>query len=172
MNASSRPFVGEVVEVDEGERLIAALLRNHALSSEGLRELKARMGRSRIGLRQIWEVSDISAHDLADEVATHYRLPRASLPQLLSAQALVRRFAHRFLRESSIFPFEDDGSFHLAMADPGDETARRAAEIELGGPVKISIVSFEDLATALDERLGDDDRRSQTAPDRGRLCRR
>jgi general secretion pathway protein E len=167
MNASSRPFVGEVVEVDEGERLIAALLRNHALSSEGLRELKARMGRSRITLRQIWEASDISAHDLANEVAAHYGLPRASLPQLLSAQALVVRFAHRFLRESSIFPFESDGSLNLAMADPGDETARRAAEIELGGPVKITIVSFEDLATALDERLGDDDRRSQTAPAAG-----
>jgi general secretion pathway protein E len=167
MNASSRRFVGEAVEVDEGERLIAALLRNHALSSEGLRELKARMGRSRITLRQIWEASDISAHDLANEVAAHYGLPRASLPQLLSAQALVGRFAHRFLRESSIFPFESDGSLHLAMADPGDETARRAAEIELGGPVKITIVSFEDLATALDERLGDDDRRSQTAPAAG-----
>jgi general secretion pathway protein E len=167
MNVSSGAFVGEIVEANEGERLIGALLRNHALSSEGLRELKVRMGRSRVSLRQIWEVSDISAHDLANEVAAHYGLPRASLPQLLSAQALVSRFAHRFLREASIFPFEDDGSFHLAMADPGDETARRAAEIELGGPVKIAIVSFEDLATALDERLGDDDRRSQTAPAAG-----
>jgi general secretion pathway protein E len=167
MNASSSAFVGEIVDADEGERLTGALLRNHALSSEALRELKARMGRSRISLRQIWEISDISAHDLANEVAAHYGLPRASLPQLLSAQALVGRFAHRFLREASIFPFEEDGSFHLAMADPGDQTALRAAEIELGGPVKIAVVSFEDISTALDERLGDDDRRSQTTPAAG-----
>jgi general secretion pathway protein E len=167
MNASSSAFVGEIVDADEGERLTGALLRNHASSSEALRELKARMGRSRISLRQIWEISDISAHDLANEVAAHYGLPRASLPQLLSAQALVGRFAHRFLREASIFPFEEDGSFHLAMADPGDQTALRAAEIELGGPVKIAVVSFEDISTALDERLGDDDRRSQTTPAAG-----
>ena len=56
-------------------------------------------------------------------------------------------------------------SFHLAMADPGDQSARRAAEIELGAPVKIVVVSFEDIATALDERLDDDNHRSATSSD-------
>jgi general secretion pathway protein E len=79
---------------------------------------------------------------------------------LLGAKALVGRFAHRFLRESAIFPFENGGAFHLAMADPGDEAAQRGAEIELGGPVKVAVVSFEDIATALNERFGEDDRRS------------
>ncbi len=163
MNVSHGASVGEIVQIDENERLAGALLSNRALSSDAHRELKARMGRSRMSLRQIWEISDISAHDLANEAAAHYSLPRASLPQLMSARPLVGRFAHRFLREASIFPFEEDGSFHLAMADPGDETARRAAEIELGCPVKLAVVSFEDIATAFDERLGDDDR-SEAAP--------
>jgi len=166
MNAGSKAFAGEIVDPGDTARITRVLLDNRALSPEAHRELlNSGSGRSRIGLRQIWEASDISAHDLADEIAAHYRLPRLSLPQLLSATGLVGRFAPRFLREAAIFPFEESHSFHLAMADPGDQSARRAAEIELGTPVKIAVVSFEDIATALSERLGDDSNRPATPSD-------
>ena len=159
-------LVGDIVKADGAVSIADVLLSGNALSAESHRELlQAGLGRSRLSLRQIWEASDISAHDFADEVAVHYRLPRLSLPQLLGAKALVDRFAHRFLRESAIFPFEDGGAFHLAMADPGDEAAQRGAEIELGSPVKIAVVSFEDIATALNERFGEDDRRSASPTD-------
>ena len=159
-------LVNDVVKDDGALTLADILLGGNALSPESHRELvQAGLGRSRLNLRRIWEASDISAHDFADEVALQYRLPRLSLPQLLGAKALVDRFAHRFLRESAIFPFEDGGAFHLAMADPGDEAAQRGAEIELGSPVKIAVVSFEDIATALNERFGEDDRRSASPTD-------
>src|SRR6185295_665349 len=40
--------------------------------------------------------------------------------------------------------------------DPNDMAAARAAEIVLGGRVGVEIASYEDIATILTERLGDD----------------
>jgi general secretion pathway protein E len=109
-----------------------------------------------MGLRQLWEANEISAHELADEVATKYRLPRISLRELIAAKTFCARFSHRFLREAVVFPFEsDDGTPCLALADPGDATTRRAAEIEFGAPLRVIVASFEDIATALSQRLGE-----------------
>ena len=44
----------------------------------------------------------------------------------------------------------------LAVADPTDTAARRAAEIVLRRDVAIKVASVEDLAVVLDQRLGDD----------------
>src|SRR5271163_3024457 len=89
-----------------------------------------------------------------------------ALRQLLATPALVERFARRFLREAMILPFDAGGGcFGLAVADPTDFAAQRGAEIVLGGPVAVSIASFEDIAAALVERLGsDEDRPSASSP--------
>jgi general secretion pathway protein E len=112
-------------------------------------------------LRALWEKSELSASDFADEVAGFYDLPRATLPDLLSARPLVEHFSRRFLREMTIFPFETEtGGRGLAVADPHDSAAVQAAAIVLGQNIAIRIASFEDIATALDQRLGED----QSAP--------
>jgi general secretion pathway protein E len=108
-------------------------------------------------LRDLWEMTDLSANDFADEVARFYRLPRVTLPQLLAAPSLAGRFSRRFLRETLVFPYEaTEGGNRIAIADPNDMAAARAAEIVLGGRVGIEIASYEDIATILTERLGDD----------------
>jgi general secretion pathway protein E len=109
-------------------------------------------------LRDLWEQTDLSANDFADEVARFYGLPRLSLPQLFAAPSLVSRFSRRFLRETTVFPYQAaDGSSRLVVADPSDAAAVRAAEIVLGGAVAVEVGSFEDVATVLSERLGEDD---------------
>jgi general secretion pathway protein E len=109
-------------------------------------------------LRDLWEMTDLSANDFADEVARFYRLPRVTLPQLLAAPSLAARFSRRFLRETLVFPFEAaEGGNLLAVADPNDVAAARAAEIVLGGRVGLAIASYEDIATVLTERLGADE---------------
>lgn len=116
-------------------------------------------------LKRLWEQTDLSAGDFADEVARFYRLPRIGLPQLLSAHALVQNFSRRFLREMEAFPYRNEGgAFRLAIADPTDTACVRAAEIVLGGPVAIEVASFEDIATALTEKIGDGEA-SLTGPD-------
>ncbi|HWN51002.1 MAG TPA: GspE/PulE family protein [Xanthobacteraceae bacterium] len=108
-------------------------------------------------LHKLWGQTDLSANDFADEVAGFFQVPRIVLPDLLSARPLANQFSQRFLREMLVFPFEsEDGEPTLAVADPSDSAAVRAASIVLGGDVKIQVASFEDIETALDQRVGND----------------
>jgi general secretion pathway protein E len=107
-------------------------------------------------LRELWEATDLSASDFADEVADYWSVVRLSLPQLLAATPCLEGFSRRFLRESTIFPVRaSDGGYRLAVADPSDTAAIRAAELVFGAPVDIAVGSFEDIATALDQRNED-----------------
>src|SRR5947209_15108899 len=109
-------------------------------------------------LRDVWEASDLSANDFAEEVAAFYRLPRIGLPQLIAAPTLAPQFSRRFLRETLVFPYQaTDGSCRLVLADPTDVAAVRAAEIVVGCPVEVEVGSYEDIATVLAKRLGEDD---------------
>ena len=106
-------------------------------------------------LRDLWDMSELSANDFADEVALFYGLPRLGLPQLVAARSVADRFSPRFLRETLVFPYDaGDRGYRLAVADPTDAAVIRAAEIVLGGAVEIDVASFEDIATVLSERGG------------------
>ncbi|RED35162.1 general secretion pathway protein E [Rhodopseudomonas thermotolerans] len=109
------------------------------------------------GLRELWEASELSAGEFADEVARFYGIGRVALPDLLAAPPLVQRFSRRFLREMSVFPFElPDGSAAVALADPSDSASLHATVLVLGDAVTPLVASFEDIGTALDRRLGED----------------
>jgi general secretion pathway protein E len=141
------------------------LARKHAVTGDLLAKLtSARPGKER-RLRDLWELTDLSADDFADEVAHFFKLPRLNLPQLLKASSLAAAFSHRFLREMTVFPCQltEGGAKTLVVADPTDAASVRAAELSLGGPVAVAVASFEDIATALAERLGED---ALAAPER------
>lgn len=117
-------------------------------------------------LHALWETSGLSAADFADEVAAYCGLQRCRLRELLDAHALVDRFSRRFLREMTIFPFEAPaGRFGLAIADPSNSAAIQAAKLVLGEDLAISIASFEDVATALDQRLGGESTETGAEPE-------
>jgi general secretion pathway protein E len=104
-------------------------------------------------LRELWESTDLPAAEFADEVARFFKLQRISLLELLATEAQVEGFSRRFLRESMVFPFRSAGGpVKLAVADPMDTAAIRAAEIVFGETIELVIASFEDITTIL-ERL-------------------
>jgi general secretion pathway protein E len=106
---------------------------------------------------KLWEATDLSASDFADEAARFFHLPRVALPDLLAAQSLAKHFSRRFLRETMVFPFRSaEQEACLAVADPGEAAAAQAAELVLGGEIATVVASFEDIATALN-RLTDDE---------------
>ena len=107
---------------------------------------------------KLWELTDLSANEFADEAARFADIERVTLQDMLSAPALGEAFSQRFLREMMVFPYQAaDGGAVLAVADPTDTAARRAAEIVLRQDVAIKVASVEDLTIALNRRLGDDD---------------
>jgi general secretion pathway protein E len=153
-------------EIEASGRTIAGFIRrlNDNLFQEAA--VKVSMMDWNVGqsIRSIWESCDLSASEFADEVAAYYQCPRMTLPELLAVPSLIERFTRRFLLEAVIFPFDVGGGlFGLAVADPTDVAAQRGAEIVLGGPIAVSIASFEDIAAALSERLGSDEDGSSTS---------
>jgi general secretion pathway protein E len=107
---------------------------------------------------KLWELTNLSAGEFADEAARFHGLERVALQDMLSAVPLVTSFSQRFLREMMVLPYRSgDGGAVLAVADPTDMAARRAAQIVLGGDVVIKVAAFDDLAVALGQRLGEDD---------------
>src|SRR5438046_2437994 len=140
------------------EEFAKYLARTHSNTVDLVSRLSVPAGRAGDKtLRDLWVLTDLSANDFADEVARFYRLPRVGLPQLMAATPLAPRFSRRFLRETLVFPYQTPaGQLRLVLADPSDDAAVRAAEIVLGGPLTIEIASYEDIATALTERLGED----------------
>jgi general secretion pathway protein E len=109
-------------------------------------------------LRELWEATDLSAAEFADEVSDYFGLARLSLPQLLTTTPCLDGFSRRFLRESTVFPFRaPNGGFRLVVADPSDTAAIRAAEIVFGTSVEVVVASYEDITTVLDQRAEADD---------------
>jgi general secretion pathway protein E len=109
------------------------------------------------GLRKLWEMSELSASEFADEVALFFELPRIRLQDMMAAESRVQQFSRRFLREMAVFPCQPPGGLPmLVLADPTDRASIQAAAIVLGTAPAIKVASFEDVATALDQRLGEE----------------
>ncbi|QOZ27274.1 GspE/PulE family protein [Bradyrhizobium sp. CCBAU 51753] len=108
-------------------------------------------------LRELWEASDLSAAEFADEVSDYFGVVRLGLPQLLAATPCLDGFSRRFLRESTVFPCRaPNGGYRIAVADPSDTAAIRAAEIVFGDMVEVAVASYEDITTVLDQRIDAD----------------
>src|SRR6202012_2644037 len=108
-------------------------------------------------LRELWEATDLSAAEFADEVSNYFGVVRLTLPQLLAAAPWLGGFSRRFLRESTIFPFRaPNGGYRIAVADPSDTAAIRAPEIVFGEAIDVAVASFEDITTVLDQRIEQD----------------
>jgi general secretion pathway protein E len=115
-------------------------------------------------LRELWESTDLPAAEFADEVARFFKLQRIGLLELLATEAQVEGFSRRFLRESMVFPFRSKGgAVRLAVADPMDTAAIRAAEIVFGETIELVIASFEDITTILERLDGRDPAEAEAA---------
>src|SRR4051794_12660449 len=99
-------------------------------------------------LRELWEATDLSAAEFADEVSDYWGVVRLSLPQLLNATPCLDGFSRRFLRESTIFPVRAaNGGYRLAVADPSDTAAIPAPGNVFGGPLQGAVAPFRGITT-------------------------
>jgi general secretion pathway protein E len=108
--------------------------------------------------QKLWEITNLSPGEFADEAARFFELGRVTLQEMMSSAPLVASFSQRFLRETMVFPCTtSDGAMTLAVVDPTDQATQRAAQIVLGTAIAIRIASSEDIAVVLDQRLNVDD---------------
>ena len=143
---------------DLSSRFVEHLRQNKHLTRVDDRDATAEQEASVRRQGKLWELTDLSAGEFADEAARFHGLERAALQDMLSGVPLVTSFSQRFLREMMVLPYRSaDGGAVLAVADPTDMAARRAAQIVLGEGVIIKVAAFDDLAVALGQRLGEDD---------------
>src|SRR6202171_358954 len=142
---------------DKSLQFVAHLRESNRLTKTSGHGEPAEQGGSERPQGKLWEFTDLSASEFADEVARFSDLDRVTLQDMLSAPPLGALFSQRFLREMMVFPYQSaDGGAVLAVADPTDTAARRAAEIVLRADVAIKAASVEDLTVVLDRRLGED----------------
>jgi general secretion pathway protein E len=158
MEAAGRAVNGAPDQPDAARGLLAPGQSSAHGSAQG--SAQSPTGQSALGhqrsLGKLWELTDLSANEFADEAARFHACERVSLQELLAGTPLTDAFAARFLRETLVYPHRsEDKHIVLAVADPTDQAARRAAEIVLGPDLVIVIASHEDLAVVLDRRLAD-----------------
>ncbi len=94
---------------DESSRFVEHLRQNNQLTKTiGDGELTEQGSGDRYSQVQIhgklWEHTNLSATEFAEEAARFYGLERVSLQDMLSARPVVERFSQRFLREMTVFP--------------------------------------------------------------------
>jgi general secretion pathway protein E len=143
---------------DLSSRFVEHLRQNKHLTQVDDRDATAEQDASARRQGKLWELTNLSAGEFAAEAARFHGLERVALQDMLSAAPLVTSFSQRFLREMMVLPYRSaDGGAVLAVADPTDMAARRAAQIVLGDGVVIKVAAFDDLAVALGQRLGEDD---------------
>jgi general secretion pathway protein E len=146
---------GNIMTSDE--QFIEHLRRHNRLVNDAPNGKPVDQGGSGRGQSKLWELTDLSPSEFADEAAHFAGLERVALQDLLGAPALNEPFSQRFLREMTVFPYQaSDGGAVLAVADPTDSAAQRAAEIVLRRDVRMTVASVEDLKVVLDRRLGED----------------
>src|SRR5215468_3762146 len=150
---------------DLSSQFVEYLRRNKRLPAVDARDDKAGQGGSDLRQAKLWELADLSAGEFADEAARFHGLARVTLQDMMSATPLVASFSQRFLRETVVFPFRStDDRVVLAVADPTDQAAQRAAQIVLGAGVAIKVATAEDLAVVLGKRLDQDEADQPTGP--------
>src|SRR4051812_11336590 len=129
---------GNPMTGDESLKFLEYLRRHNRLmkaSADAEPTVQGGLGRQQ---SKLWELTELSASEFADEAARFAGVERISLQEMLTAPALNEAFSQRFLREMMVFPFQAaDGSAVLAVADPTDRAALRAAEIVLRRNVAI-----------------------------------
>jgi general secretion pathway protein E len=143
---------------DLSSQFVEYLRRSKRLATVDERGDASGQGGADIRQAKLWKLADLPAGEFADEAARFHGLERVALQDMMAAAPLVAAFSQRFLRETVVFPYQSvDGRTVLAVVDPTDQAAQRAAQIVLGAGVEIRVATSEDLAVVLSHRLDHDD---------------
>jgi general secretion pathway protein E len=132
-----RPLVDILVDLGKiGPEDLVRLNRLQATSAEPPSALLLQLGM-------------ISGRDYAQALSVGHGLPVADKRDFPATPILLDRLSPRFLKDARVLPLAETAEgVRLAMADPGDDGARRAVELAIGAPVLPVVAATEDLDDA------------------------
>jgi general secretion pathway protein E len=105
-------------------------------------------------VENLWRSGQATANELADALAEFHDLPRVTFDEISSRSPIVQDLSRRYLRETAIYPFDQDGVVSAAVADPTRADVIKAIELALGVRPALKVVSFEEIEL-LFERLSE-----------------
>jgi general secretion pathway protein E len=118
---------------DESLQFMEHLRRNNHLTKANANGEPAEQGGSSRRQGKLWELTNLSASEFADEAARFADLERVTLQDMLSAPALSEAFSQRFLREMMVFPCQRfAGEGRRAACE---RHSHRAVSGRAGGPL-------------------------------------
>jgi general secretion pathway protein E len=99
----------------------------------------------------LWEAGVLSGAELADAIASFHNLERVQAEEIHHRPEMLAGLSRRFLRDSWIFPFLDNGEPALAVADPTRDESIRAVMLALGEPAKVRVAAFDELSVIFEQ---------------------
>ncbi len=99
----------------------------------------------------LWEAGVLAGSELADAIAGFHNLRRVQAEEIQHRPEILSGLSRRFLRDSWIFPFVDNGELALAVADPTRDEAIRAVMLALGEPAKVRVAAFDELSVFFEQ---------------------
>ena len=101
----------------------------------------------------VWRSGIAGANDIADASVEFYAIPRATLDDISSLPSLAENLSYRYLREAFVYPYTDNGTVTLALADPANHDVINAVGLALGTRPALKIISFEELEMLFERML-------------------
>lgn len=115
------------------------------INGRGAVDADGRNGAALQTVEDLWRSGVATAKEIADALSDYYSIPRATFDAIAPRAALLGDLSRRFLRESFVFPFEEDGTVTVAVADPARSDVIHAIGLALGASPTVKVASFEEI---------------------------
>lgn len=147
------------------------LLKSNKLTPESLKQIETIAAQTNESLDQVVvRRRIIGERDLMKLYAASLKLPYVDLVSIKIPRATLSKIPERIAKQYQVVIFgQKNGTWQLAMADPGDIQAIDVIEKQLGGRVQVYVATTGDVLTVLDQyRSGLDNEISQAIKDSSR----
>lgn len=131
-------------------RLADALLSSGSITPEELARAEDYCARHNVGFAQALVDSGAVAEELLSSACAEvHDLPSLALDEM-PAMSVYDELPLRFMRQSHVLPVRNGATLRVAIADPGDDLARRSVELICGQKVEWCVATFSQIRRGLE----------------------
>ena len=133
------------------QNLIDTLLSSGSLNPEALDRARNFCARHNVGFAQgLVDSGAVTEEVLAAVCAEMHNIPMLR-PDEMPDISVYNELPLRFMRQSHVLPVQNGSTLRVAIADPGDELARRSVELICGKDVDWRVATFSQVRRGLED---------------------